>query len=123
MYLLDTNAIIYYSRGEQVVTEHVDHWLAMDQLLLTSTIVEAELFSWPNISKRDIQKIDQMLETVAVIPVYSPIARAGAQLRRAYRIQLADSLIAATAMIHHAALVTRNIKHFSRIKEVDLIAI
>lgn len=123
MYLLDTNAIIYYSRGERVATEHIEHWLAADELLLTSTIVEAELFSWPDISTWDVRKIDQMLETVVVIPVYSPIARAGAQLRRTYRIHLADSLIAATAMLHHAALVTRNAKHFSRIKEIDLIAI
>jgi len=57
--------------------------------------------------------VARFLPTVAVT---SRIARTAATLRRTYHIDLLDALIAATAHVAHATLVTRNLKHFSQIK-------
>jgi predicted nucleic acid-binding protein len=49
------------------------------------------------------------------------IAEQAATLRRTHRTKLADSIIAATALVIRAPLLTRNTRDFKRITELKIV--
>lgn len=114
MYLLDTNVLIYYLRNEYRVARRVDELLRRNSVLISS-VVEAELLSWPELTQEDQDSIVQALANIPSIPIDSELARFAAKLRRIYRIPLIDCFIAATAMRTNATLLTRNIHDFKKI--------
>lgn len=66
---------------------------------------------------REVDALEQFFSAVTWIPVNERISRAAAELawqhRRAYRgIDHADYLIAATALVLGADLLTMNVRHF-----------
>lgn len=119
MYLLDTNVLIYYLRNEHSVVRRIDERLRHNTVLISS-IVEAEVLSWPELTERDQHNIEHALASIPSIPVDSVIGRIAAELRRKYKIHLLDGLIAATAIRTHATLITRNTKDFRSIEELQL---
>ena len=120
MYTLDTNAIIYYLKGEAAAVSVLEPMFAQDIALYVSAVTELELLSSPALTDDDIAAIAQLLTSVVVIPVDSRLARLAGYLRRAYRVRTADSAIAATALLTHTSLVTRNIADFQRIPTLSL---
>ena len=64
-----------------------------------------------------------MLEAVSVIPLDSRIARAAGALRRLYRIGIADSAIAATALFTGSAVLTRNARDFEKVPNLPVVRI
>lgn len=123
MYVLDTNILIHYGNQEPEVKRVVESWIAKGELLTTSTIAEAELLSWPELAPEDIYIANRVLRTVEIFPVDSSTARRAALYRRTYHTPLTDALIAATAFIYNAPLVTRNTKDFSKIREIEVLKI
>jgi predicted nucleic acid-binding protein len=110
--LLDTDVLIEYLRGSEQASEYLE-----DQKgpLLISTITVAELYAGArDESERD--GLDQFILAFDLLPVTSEIAKLGGQYRQKFKPShntgLADALIAATAILHSATLVTFNAKHF-----------
>ena len=120
MYTLDTNAIIYYLKGEAAPVSVLEPIFSQDVALYVSAITELELFSSPALTDADISAISQLLTSVVIIPVDSRVARFAGYLRRAYRAKTADSAIAATALLTHTTLLTRNTQDFQRIPTLSL---
>ena len=123
MHTLDTNAIIYYLDPDLTVAEIIDAIFAQDDAIYVSTITELELFSHSGLSDEDMAQIEQLLTSVVRVPVDSQLARVAADLRRLYRLKTPDSAIAATALLTHTTLVTRNIRDFRHVKELRLLEI
>ena len=123
MYTLDTNAIIYYLKSEQAAVSVLEPLFAQDIAIYVSAITELELFSFPALTDEDISAISQLLTSVVIIPVDSRLARFAGYLRRAYRLKTADSAIAATALLTHTMLLTRNMQDFQRIPTLSLVPI
>ena len=69
--------------------------------------------------KRDIAGIDSLIASYPVVDLDASIGRLAYDLLKRYAksdgLRTFDSLIAATAMAHGLALVTRNRKHFQMI--------
>lgn len=61
-----------------------------------------------------------MLDTLIVVPVDAHVARMAGLLRCMYKTEIADSVIAATALFTGSSLVTRNIKDFRKIANITL---
>ena len=120
MRVLDTNVLIYFLAGEPIVARRLDTWREAHETFLVSTLVQAEVLSLPKLTTRDVERIEGLLATMTLVPVDPPIARLAAEFRRRYRIQLADAVIAATAFLRDAPLVTRNIKDFAKVREIKL---
>jgi len=86
-----------------------------------SAITEAEL-----LSGRDCNNEVKLVKTLQLISfgnkvyVDNDVARKAGEFRRKYGVELEDSLIAATAFVNNATLVTRNKKHFEIIKEIKI---
>jgi predicted nucleic acid-binding protein len=122
VYLLDTNVISELRRPRPHGA--VIAWLQeiADEDLRLSAVTLGELQAGVELSReQDPNKaaeieawIDQVAQTWNVLPLDGRVFRTWAKLmhRRPDHL-LADALIAATAMVHHLTVVTRNVSDFA----------
>ena len=125
--LLDTTAIIDYLRGNKEIIDVID---AFDGEINSSYLCLAELYEGvyrsPNSDKVE-KRIGSFFSTLSVVYALDrEICKTFGCLRSTLnkagiRIEDIDIFIAATCIAHNASLVTRNIKHFSRIKGLKVI--
>ena len=120
MYTFDTNVVIYYLNQDLDVIKEVDKIVESNSIIYFSTISEAELFSFKELSDTDIIKINNNLNTLNIIPVDSRIARIAGFLKRNMNIRIADSIIAATALNTRSILLTRNVSDFKRVPNLEI---
>ncbi len=126
MYTLDTNAIIYYLQDDAAAVNMLRPIFNDETAsVFISTMTELELFSYPAMTSEEEAAIEELLaNTVRIVSVTSSIARMAGDLRRLYaRLKPFDSAIAATAIFAHTKLVTRNVRDFEHIDELDILAI
>jgi predicted nucleic acid-binding protein len=117
-YLLDTCVIIDYLRDRH---EAVQFMRQQGIRPAVSAITAAELFAGVRNSAEEHQ-IEALCGRLLIHQVDLEIARLGGSYCRQYRhthgVQIADALIAATARIHEARLVTRNARHFPMLDDL-----
>jgi predicted nucleic acid-binding protein len=107
LYTLDTNAIIYYLRNDQRAISFFQHAFDMNTRLYVSAVTEAELFRFSKLSEEEAKQIENLLRSVFLVPVDSQIARTAGLIGRTYNVELADSIIAATAIFTASTILTR----------------
>ena len=117
-YLIDTNILIDHLRGDSNVTVFLQRIEEGSAQAAVSVITEYELLASAKLKESEIVKINSLLELIPRLAITSQTVRIAAKFHRNYRTDLADALIAATAFLAKAALVTRNIKHFHNIREL-----
>ncbi|MBI4323406.1 MAG: type II toxin-antitoxin system VapC family toxin [Candidatus Omnitrophica bacterium] len=115
-YLLDTNILIDHLRGDPAAVRFLRDIESGRVRATISVITECELLAGTTLSRQEERRVTELLELLPRLAVTSRIARVGAQFRRRYPITIADALIAATAMLSHATLLTRNVKDFRSIR-------
>jgi len=101
-----------------------------DEEIVISVFVVCELYAGAELSERSAAEFKHLSEFCRAIPIEYPDERfAGrygrllARLERAgTRISTMDLLIATTAILSEAPLVTRNIRHFGRIPGLVLLS-
>ena len=88
-----------------------------------STITELELFAGKTSQSAEEQKIiDDLLSIMIRVDLDREIARKAGFIRRNYDLSIADSIIVATALSKNVKkIVTRNKKHFAKVKEVEIL--
>ena len=59
--------------------------------------------------------------SLTYVPLTEAVLDRAAQIRRDYRLMLADALIAACALIEECTLVTRNVNDFRRIDSLNIL--
>jgi hypothetical protein len=109
-YLLDTNAIIYLISGRLVLP-------LPDGQYSVSIVTEIELLSFPGLSAEEEQKIRDLLFLLNRVQLTDAVRDETIRLRRKNRLKLPDAIIAASAMIVDAVLLT-NDHAFSSIDEL-----
>lgn len=127
-FLLDTNVLSEFSRGEP--DERVKRWLklATEESLFASVLTVAEIRRGiellpPGKRRAELEKwFEDLLVSFAMrlLPVTNAIGGRWAVLsaqaqRRGITLANFDGLIAATALQHDLALVTRNVKDFANL--------
>ncbi|MGB7511879.1 MAG: type II toxin-antitoxin system VapC family toxin [Pelodictyon phaeoclathratiforme] len=101
-YLLDTNAIIYLLNG------HLATPLPKGQYSV-SIITEIELLSFHALSDKEEQLITDLLQQMDKISLTDEVSRKAINLRRSNKkLKLPDAVIAATAIIKNAILLTND---------------
>ncbi|MEM3563255.1 MAG: type II toxin-antitoxin system VapC family toxin [Candidatus Jordarchaeaceae archaeon] len=119
--LVDTDVIIDHLRGFENSKKLLKEVELGNFLAYFSAITEAELYSGQRTSVKSEQRIvERLLKIMHRVDVNSEIARKAGELRREYGVELPNAIIAATALILGAELVTRNIKHYKSIKKIKL---
>ena len=120
MYILDTNAIIYYLSGERAAVTSITKAQEQDGIIYIPTIVRLELLSKPDMAQDEYGAILGFLETCRYVYLDIAIADIAADLRRLYKIKTPDSIIAATALFTGSTLLTRNVRDFKRIPNLGV---
>lgn len=116
--LLDSDVLIDYLRQRPPAVAYLR---ALPAVPLLSAVVVAELFSGVR-DGHERQQLEAFIIASQVVPVDERVAIQAGLLRRQYRLShrpaLPDMLIAATALVHNATLVTLNSKHFFMLPSV-----
>jgi predicted nucleic acid-binding protein len=108
--LLDTDVLIDHLRGH-----HRLNLRAPDQAI--SVVTRCELFAARNVDEPALRRTLSVLEEIAVDRT---IAESAGQVRRTAGIPVPDALIAATALEHEMAVMTRNQRHFELVPGLTL---
>jgi predicted nucleic acid-binding protein len=120
VYTLDTNVIIaYYRRDPRVVPVLREILRDPTGSIYVSTITEAELFSFANLSEEEKDFIESILQSISLLPPISQVARIAGTLRATYGIKLADAFIAATALFTGSTLLTSNVRDFKKVPSLQ----
>lgn len=121
MFVLDTNTLVYFFRGEGEVARRLLSTAPADIAVPTVVVYELEtgIAKSKDAAKRRAQ-LDQLLQVVAVLPFGIEEAKAAAVLRARLEkegtpIGPMDTLIAGTTLAHRGVLVTRNLREFGRV--------
>lgn len=88
---------------------------------MVSVINVVEIYSGKEIkNKKKREIIDGFLNEFEIIPLDINLAKEAGRIRMEYQIPFADAIIAAITIKTHSSLATKNIKHFSKIKNLKL---
>lgn len=118
--LIDTDVLIDYLRG---VPQAVAYLEDREELMALSAVTVAELYAGVR-EGWERKALAAFVGAFEVVPVDQPVAERGGLLRREYGKShgtgLADALIAATAELRQATLVTVNRKQFPMLVQVHV---
>jgi predicted nucleic acid-binding protein len=119
--LLDTSVAIDHLRGSVPAVELLSGLIDAEESLLASEIVRFELLA--GVRKNEVAALEQFFSAISWVPVGEEVARAAASLAQRHRrahsgIDAADYLIAATALLLDADLLTTNVRHFPMISRL-----
>ena len=114
-YLLDSDIIIWHLRGRREISEMLKD-LQRSGLPACSAISVLEVQLGVK-TKDEEEKTNRFLESLKVFDVTMDIARIAARLIREYKakgvtMDIPDSIIASTCILHDLILVTYNRKHY-----------
>lgn len=123
MWVLDSNTISYYFRGDPQVVPRLQALLPAQ--IGVPAIVEYELRYGllrlaPEVAAPRLAALATLLRPMQILPFDSECAAHAARIRAELDaagtpVGPHDTLIAATALRHQATLVTRNVREFSRV--------
>ena len=119
--IVDTDVLIWYLRGNQKALELID---SLDRFCISS-VTFMELIQGMR-DKKELKLLQQTLKSwgVKIIFISEEISAKALFFMEEYflshSMQLADSLIAATASNYGLELITANDKHYKVVKELDI---
>lgn len=121
MKLVDTTVAIDHLRGDARATDLLRGLLAAGEILVASEVVRFELLA--GVRGDELEALERFFEAISWIPVDEDVARFAGALVRTHRkafsgIDDADYLIAATALLLEAAVLTTNVRHFPMIPDL-----
>ena len=115
MKLLDTTVAVDHLRGSAAARALLGGLSGSGQRVAASELVRFELLA--GVRPAEAADLDDFSATLEWVPVGTEVAKVGGVLARRYRashggIEDIDYLIAATAILLDAELLTTNVKHF-----------
>ena len=127
MFVLDTNTVIYFFKGQGRVAENL--WQQSPQEIGIPAVVLYELqvgIGKSTLPEKRIEQLQALLSVVNILPFDQAEAKTAAHIRVALEnkgepIGAYDVLIAATALANRSTLVTRNTNEFSRIENLSVV--
>ena len=126
-YLLDTSFCVHFIRGQAWARTALGRLQATD--VAVSAVTVGELYEGAfhaDSPSRELSKVEAFLDPLDVVPLGREEAiqwgRIEAQLRKQGNpIEAEDGMIAATALAHAFRLVSSNLRHFERVKGLEVV--
>ncbi len=118
--VVDSNILVEYLNGDEKIIRAVDGWKENRIALFISSISFVETLSYSFLAPDDVVIARDFLSGFIFVPTNEAISEEAAFLRRKYGTKLADSIIAATAIVYKVPIATRD-KQFRKIKEVAVV--
>lgn len=118
MKLLDTSVAIDHLRGSSPAVDLLSGLIEAEEVVLASEVVRFELLA--GVREKEVEALEQFFSALSWVPVGEEVARTAGSLAQSHRrahsgIDDADYLIAATALLLDAELLTTNVRHFRMI--------
>ena len=115
MKLLDTSVAIDHLRGEEVAVALLRGLIDQEEMVAASELVRFELVA--GVREDELEALEHFCSALSWVSVDEAITRTAGSLARKHRtahsgIDDVDYLIAATALILEAELLTTNVRHF-----------
>jgi tRNA(fMet)-specific endonuclease VapC len=126
VYVLDTNSVVFFFKGEGRVAQRLLAQKPADVALPAIVLYELEVgVLRSRAPARRREQLDTLLGAARVIPFGRAAARAAARVRAALEeagqgIGPLDTLIAATALASRGILVTHNTREFRRVRGLSV---
>ena len=126
MYLIDTDIIVFSLKQNVAVQAKFKEMESVPKAI--SVVTYGELLYGAHVSQqrqKNLAVVRRLADIFPVIGVGIPVIEAFAELKRSLEIEGQglddmDLLIAATALSLNYRLVTNNMKHFSRVKGLEI---
>lgn len=125
-YILDTDTIIYFLKGDTSVVKKVSR---IDSKVVHTTIINhSELIFGAHNSahvERNLEKISRFLDSISILPYNQDASKKFGQLKASLKakgkpIADMDLMIASICLAQNTTLVTNNSRHFERIPHLKL---
>ena len=115
IFLLDTTVIIDVLRDRQHRPRQLMELLRSGNILACCPVNIAEIYA--GMRPREEAATEALLDSLQMLPILPDVARLTGKLKQEYSkkgapLNLADAMIAATAIYHRAVLITDNLRHF-----------
>ena len=115
MKLIDTTVAVDHLRGEPAAVDLLATLIDSGEEVAASELVRFELLA--GIRAEELEAFEEFCSAIRWAAVTEDVARVGGQLARRFRrshsgIGAVDYLIAATAIVVDAGLLTTNVRHF-----------
>ncbi len=117
-YLVDTNTIIDYleNRLPETSINLIDNIP-----IQLSVIFRIELLAWQKASDEQLTVLNGFISASTVFNLDESIILKSIEIKKIYRLKLPDAIIAATATTNNLNLLTRNLKDFEKVIELECI--
>ena len=119
-YFYDTNVFIDYFSDRLENLDLFDEKFIIENEVFISPIVRMELLSHPDITEDEDKLFTELLDNFESVDIDFEVEKETILLRRKYKLKLPDAIIAASAILEDAVLVTNDKKDFSRISELKI---
>ena len=117
MILLDSNIIIYSYQPSFSYLKP----LVIDPANAVSAISRLEILGFHGIQSNEQMYCEYIFQILQQYPMDDKVLEEGIRLRKQYKMKLADSIVAATALLWNAELYTRNIGDFKNIPDLIVV--
>ena len=115
--LLDSNILIYGANGENPDLDAI-----LDRTdLAAASVTRIETLGFYRLSGIERAWLETTFERMKVLSLDDAVSARAIALRRERRMDLADAIIAATAIVHNLPLVTRNEEDFQHVPGLRVI--
>jgi len=115
MRLVDSNILIFAAKPEYPELKEL---LRQDDIAV-SELSRLEVMGFPGLTDEAEQFFNAVFSIVTIFTISSDIIDRAIQIRQQHNVKPADSIIAATALLHCNELITRD-NGFRRISELTL---
>lgn len=117
--LVDTDVLIDFLCGLDLSVNYIrEH----SRNIILSVITVAELYSFIK-GEHDQHELDEFISLFPVVPITPEIVKIGGLYKRNYakanEVGLTEAIIAATAEVQKASLITLNVMHYPMLKDVE----
>lgn len=117
-YLLDTNTVIYYINNS-LPNGAVE--LVESSIPAISFITRIELLAWPQLQIPEELKFSRFIEDANIYSCSESIILQTIAVKKQYKLKLPDAIIAATAIVNNLTLISRNLKDFDKVSDLQVI--
>jgi len=120
--LLDTTVAIDHLRGVAPAVELLRRLVEADEMIAASEVVRFELLA--GVRDEEMDALGRFFSALSWVPIDEAVARTAGLLARRHRkafsgIDDVDYLIAATALVLDAELLTTNLRHFPMLGDLS----